>query len=629
VLRFDDITLSMGGEELISGINLHLRPGDRLGIVGRNGCGKTTLLGVITGRLDPDSGTLHRRNNITVGELPQDAVSGSDRPLWEEARSGLTRLLEMEVRLNRTIENLDGTDESIAKHAAAEDAFRQAGGYAMEETVGIVLHGLGFRREDWTRPCSAFSGGWQMRIALARLLLSRPDVLLLDEPTNHLDLYSRSWLAGFLERWHGAVIIVSHDRHVLDRATTAIAEVRGGRLTRFTGNFTSYLKLRELKDQELAAARAKYEAEHNKALDAVARFGAKATKSKQAHSRLARVERKAADAPPPPAREPRPRLMLKPPEGGAEEVVSVRNLSAGWDGVPVFEKVDMQVNRGERWFVLGPNGAGKSTLLRALRGTLEPIVGKRHLAHRARVGLYEQDQAKALPRESTGLEYLLLDDPFLAESRARAALGALGLSGEKALQPIGSLSGGEKARVAMAALAMKPWELLLLDEPTNHLDAMTADVLADALEAWPGALVAITHDRHLVERLATHVVVFTPDSVSIHEGVRPEDLEPRRGNTGAKSEPASESAGDGGVDYAARKRRQRERERARRRVANLEKTIEALEAKLEALDADLFREAADPTRVSAILIEREAAGVTLDETMAAWEQEAEALDADA
>ena len=623
MLRFEDIALSMGGEELITGINLHIRTGDRLGIVGRNGCGKTTLLGAITGRIDPDEGTIHRRNNITVGELPQDAVSGSQRPLWEEARSGLTRLLAMEAHLSRTIEALDGTPETIAKHAAAEDAFRQAGGYAMEETVGVVLHGLGFQKSDWTKSCATFSGGWQMRIALARLLLSRPDVLLLDEPTNHLDLYSRSWLAGFLEKWHGSVVIVSHDRHVLDRATNAIAEVRGKQLTRFTGNFSSYLKLRALKDEEAAAARAKYEAEHTKALDAVARFGAKATKSKQAHSRLARVERKASDAPPPPPREARPRLHLKTPEGGTEEVISVRNLSAGWDGQPVFSGIDMQVCRGERWFVLGPNGAGKSTLLSALRGSIEPLAGKRHLAHRARIGLYEQDQAKALPRDATGLEYLLREDPFCPESRARAALGSLGLSGDKALQPIGSLSGGEKARVAMASLAMKPWELLLLDEPTNHLDAITVDVLADALEQWPGALVAITHDRHLVERLATHVVVFAADGVTLHEGVRPEDLEPRRGSAGTQDEAAEVSTG--GEDYAARKRRQRERERRERRVIELEGAIEALEAQLEALDAELALVATEPEKVAEVLAVRTAAQVRLEETMAEWEREAEAL----
>ena len=622
MIRFEGVSLAVAGRELVRGVDLHIRPGDRLGLVGRNGCGKTTLLGAITGRLEPEAGRIHRRSRLTVGELPQDAVSGSQRPLWQEARSGLGALLELEARLAEAVEALDGSPAAIAAHARAEEAFRAAGGYAMEERIGVVLHGLGFRREDWERPCTEFSGGWQMRIALARLLLSAPDVLLLDEPTNHLDLHSRSWLAGFLEGWRGAVLIVSHDRYVLDRATTAIAEIRGGRLSRYRGNFTSFLRLRALADAERAAAREKYEAERSRAEAAVARFGAKATRSRQVHARLARIERR--DAPERAPVERRPRLRLKPPEAGAQELLVLHRVSAGWGGVPVLEGVDLAIGRGERWFVLGPNGCGKSTLLRVLAGELPPLSGRRSAAQRVRIGRYEQDQALALPRERSGLEHLLGEDPFCPEVRARAALGALGLSGEKALQPIGSLSGGEKARVALAGLAMKPWEVLLLDEPTNHLDAVTVDVLAEALEDWPGALVAVTHDRHLVERLATHVAVFRRGGVSIHEGLRPEDLEPRRGSAGPE---VGGRAPGRAEDYRARKRRQRQRERAARRVAELEGQIEALESELGAIDERLAALAHDPGQVGAALAERAAVAEALDRAMADWERASEAAEA--
>jgi ATP-binding cassette subfamily F protein 3 len=623
MIRLEEVTLTVGGRDLMSGVNLHLRPGERLGLVGRNGTGKTTILRAITGALDPSEGRVHRRGGLTVGELPQDAVSGSDRPLWEEARSGLTELLALEDRLHRSVEAMDGTHESIEAHAKAEDAFRRAGGYAMEEKIGVVLHGLGFTREDWGRSCAEFSGGWQMRIALARLLLSEPDVLLLDEPTNHLDLHSRSWLGAFLAEWKGAVVLVSHDRYVLDRCTTAIAEVRGGALTRFTGNFSRFLELRELKDREQIAARERYEAERSKALDAVARFGAKATKARQAHSRLARVER--MEAPEEIARESRPRLTLKAPEGGPELVISLRGVSAGWDA-PLFEGLNLELHRGERWFLLGPNGVGKSTLVRVLAGALKPLAGRRAPAARARIGWYEQDQAQALPPEATGLSHLLEQDPFCPESRARAALGALGLSGDRALQPIHTLSGGEKARVALAALALKPWELLLLDEPTNHLDAVTVDVLAGALADWPGALVVITHDRFLVERLATHVVSFQDGELEIHPGVRPEDLEARRGRTGTASEPAEKDSGDGAGDYKARKRRQREIERLGKRVEQVEAEIARLEERLEALDGELEREAADPARVEAILADRVRVDAALEEAMLTWESESAALE---
>jgi ATP-binding cassette subfamily F protein 3 len=622
MLRLSDLTVSAGGRELLSGVNWHLRPGERVGLVGRNGTGKTTLLRTLVNEHLQDSGSVTVRGGIRVGYLPQHGVSLSEADVWNEARSGLSWLLELESQLERSVDALDGTAESIERHASLEDQFRMAGGYTMDELVGSVLHGLGFSRDDWTRPCGTFSGGWRMRIALARMLLSQPDVVLLDEPTNHLDLHARAWLAEHLAQWKGSMILVSHDRFVLDRCVTGITELRALDLETYKGTFTQYVELRGLRDELRRKTAEKQDEEAAKLRRFVERFGAKATKAKQAQSRAKRLEKLEAERVQVIREDPLPRLRFSAREARSSDVLGLRDLSAGYE-TPLFSDLELSFHRGENWLFLGANGCGKSTLLRVLAGKLAPLSGRRLLGRGVRIGHFEQDQVKALPQESTGVEHVMECAPLIDELQARTALGALGLHGAQALQPIHELSGGEKARVALAALAVQPLDVLLLDEPTNHLDVVSVTVLVDAIRAFPGVVVAISHDRFLIQQLATHVVRFDAGGLDVHEGLQPRDLEPPD-----KVEVVVEQAASKGVAVVSHKERQRQkraRERARKDVLKAEAQVEALEQRLATLDQDLADHAGDPKRVQSLLQERPRVEDELAQAMDRWEALEEAL----
>jgi ATP-binding cassette subfamily F protein 3 len=622
MLRLDDVTLSVGGRDLLIGAALHLHPGDKVGLVGRNGTGKTTLLRAIAGEATLDHGRVVVRGDVVLGYLPQTAVSGSTRSVWDEARSRMASLDALRERLQRAEAAVAAEEEgAIERYDVAAEAFRIGGGWSADETIGEVLHGLGFTPATWHRTCDTFSGGWQMRIALARLLLSQPNLLLLDEPTNHLDLHARSWLAAFLARYPHAVLLVSHDRHILDRVCRKMAEVRHQKLHLFTGNYTSWQAQRELRIEQEQSAFDAQQKEIARLERFVERFGAKATKASQAQSRqkvLDGLDRLEA-----PEREPPPRFRLPQAPGSSVEAISLRKASFGWPdeggGVKtILREVNLTLERGVRLGILGVNGSGKSTLLHALTGALSLQSGARRLGKDVRVGVFSQDLAQALPGGATALEYVLSTSPTALPAAARAALGALGLKGEMALRPISALSGGEKARVALACFAVTPFNVLLLDEPTNHLDAVTIDVLVGALRDFEGALAVVTHDRWLIEQLATHVAVVHDGELTVREGVRPEDFELAKQNVTGQV-----SSVEGAEDHAVRKRRQREIERMRRRVEAVGAEIEKREAELAAIDERAFDVAHDYKQADRLAVERRA----VQEKIAALFEEWETLEA--
>jgi ATP-binding cassette subfamily F protein 3 len=618
MIRLDDVTVSPGGHELVRGATFHLRPGDHAGLVGRNGTGKTTLLRAIVGEVSPDSGKVEVRPNIRLGWLPQQAVSGSTLPVWDEVRSRMTRLNQLRADLDaaqRAVEADPDRVEAAQRLAQETERFRLAGGYAADERIGEVLHGLGFAPADWRRPCDTFSGGWQMRIALARLLLSEPDVALLDEPTNHLDLEARTFLAKFLASAPWAFLVVSHDRWLLDRCVTRIVEVRNKRLHVYAGNFSAFLKEREARAlaEERAFEQQQKEISHLESF--VERFGAKATKAAQAKSKqkaLDRIER--VDAPEGDRK--RARVVFPEAPAGAHEAVGLVDASVGWEpGRPVLEHVTLGVDRGMRVVLLGPNGCGKSTILQTLGGRLKPLAGRRRVGERVRIGVFDQDLAQALPPELSALTWLTTECPTVPPERIRTVLGALGLPGEGALRPIRELSGGEKARVALALLVVRPCNVLLLDEPTNHLDAETVDVLVEALQGWDGALLLVTHDRFVVERLATHVGRVRGGRVELREGVRPEDFEREPAGGAGRAEPTEQAEA-----HLDRKKRQRELERAKRRLVEIEAAIPKAEARVVAIDEQLIAAATDHQRSLALAKDRDAAQAAVDALYAEWEQ---------
>ena len=621
MLQAESLTLSVGGRELLLDATFELRAGDRVGLVGRNGTGKTTLLRTLAGERAPDGGRVIRFRGVRLGYLPQEAVSGSSLTVWEEVRSGLGELLELERRFNAAAAALDGSDASIAAYERVEEAFRMAGGYAADERVGTVLWGLGFRTADWQRSCAELSGGWQMRIALAKMLVSAPDILLLDEPTNHLDLHARSWLAAHIAEHKGAALIVSHDRWVLDRCTTATLELRDQGLDMYVGNFSRFQVLRAQRDAQAEANLEKLDEQAAHLRRFVERFGAKASLASRAQSKAKALEKLESQREELPRDEGRPRLRFGASEARSHELMSLRRVSFGYEE-PLFSDLDLDLRRGERWVLLGSNGSGKSTLLRVLAGVMRPLSGLRTLGRGVRVGWFEQDQAAALPPELTPLEHLLAVAPFCVEAKARAALGAMGLSGNDALRPISTLSGGQRARVALATLSVQSFDALLLDEPTNHLDLVTVEVLADALEQFPGLVVIVSHDRAVLERLATHVVRFDPGGLVVRMGLVPEDLEPPKA---ASLGGSGDNSADAAEDHKERQRRTRERERAEREAARLEARISELEARLGAIDAGLSEHAGDAGRVAGLLAERVGVAAELDRAMQDWERAMEVL----
>ena len=617
MIRLEHLTLSAGGKELLIEADWHLRPGDRVGLVGHNGAGKSTLLKTLMGQHLQDSGQIHTRGRL--GYLPQAGVEGSERSLWDEAASGMEHLDKLQATLDLRISELDGSPESIERHARAEAAFSAAGGYEKDAKIGSVLHGLGFSKDDWERPCRLFSGGWRMRIALARLLLSEPEILLLDEPTNHLDLHARAWLADHLAQHPGALLLVSHDRYVLDRCVNGIVELRAKGLDFYSGNFTSYLRQRDERDRLQAATAEKQATEAAKLQRFVERFGAKATKAKQAQSRAKRLEKLQAEQVSAPEREAGPRLRFRSREARHAEVLELREIDGGYDK-PLFSGLNLDLRRGQKWMLLGENGCGKSTLLKILGGQLAPLSGRRVLAKGVRVGIFHQDQALALDPELRPVDAVGEMAPLVTETQARTALGALGLSGEKALQPIGTLSGGQKARVALAGLTAKELDVLLLDEPTNHLDVISVGALVQAINDFEGTVVIVTHDRYLIENCATDVVRFSVDGLDIHEGLEPRDLLPPDQLQDGKAQEISQEKEEAALSYKERQRAQREKERAQRELSKLESTIEDTEAAIEALHSQMAECATDIAKVQELdaqVREKEAA---LEAAMERWEE---------
>ncbi len=617
MLRLERATLSLGDRDLLVDVDWYVHPGDRCGLVGSNGSGKTSLLRVVLGELDLQRGALWLRPGLRLGYLRQQAASRGSTTLWAAARGSMSRLAPLEQALSSAQAGLEAGQPAAAERLGeATEAYRLAGGYAAEETVGEVLHGLGFLAEDWERPCASFSGGWQVRIELACLLLSEPELLLLDEPTNHLDLAARSWLAGYLARYPHALVVVTHDRHLLGRVCNRVAEIHSSRLLLFRGGVQSWLQERELL---LAREREAYESQQRE-IQRLQRYidrnRAKADRASQARARQRSLDRmELLEAP---IRERAPRYRLPSARPCFDDPVRLEAATLAWPGcAPVFQDLDYTLISGSRVALVGPNGCGKSTLLRALAGLLRPTAGRRRKAEGLRVGVFTQESTRDLAPEPSAVEQVLQAAPTASPEQARSVLGALGLSGDDALRPTGSLSGGERARVVLASLALRRHDLLLLDEPSNHLDAVTVGVLAEALASFDGTLLICTHDRFLVESTATHVAKVVDGAVVVREGVQPRDFEPsalRR----ARSEQGSSRAGADA--HLARKRRSRERDRLQRRRVAIEAELEDGERRMAELDEQMVTAATDHQRLRELSARRSALQSASDGLYDEWEQ---------
>lgn len=596
MFQLKDVKKFYADHAVLAGINWTIRQQDRIGLCGENGAGKTTLLRLLAGRISPDAGEVQSGRDTTIGYLPQDGLEHRGRTLFEELRSALDELLRLEAEL-KLLEKTIGQspdEREMQRYALVQELFQQRGGYTMEAEIGKVLHGLGFSEEDWTRPCEHFSGGWQMRIGLAKLLLRRPNLLLLDEPTNHLDLPARDWLEEYLTSYPFAVVLVSHDRFFLDRVVTRIVEVWNGRLTEYPGSYSRYLEARDARVAALRESRRRQDEEIARIEAFINRFRYQANKAALVQSRVKQLE-KIERIEVPPARKKIAFRFPDPPKGG-RLAMELKSVTHGYGPLEVLSNIDLTIERGERIALVGPNGAGKSTLMRILSGVEAPLAGERVIGHHLKLGYFAQDQARILDGSRSVLDEITSAAPFEMVPRVRDVLGAFLFSGDDVHKKVAVLSGGERNRLALAMLLMHPANLLLLDEPTNHLDLQSKDVLLDALRHYAGTLVFVSHDRYFVDALATRVVDIGGGRLSSYAGNYEDFLlaRERLGDLSHSRERVEQRAvqrdmvprdPSAGSSYGERKETKRRERRRQKDLEEVQAQIEQCEMQLAELEA--------------------------------------------
>jgi ATP-binding cassette subfamily F protein 3 len=649
MITLEGIAKAYGDRVLFRDVSWQLGGRDRVGLVGPNGAGKTTLCRIAAGLEAPDAGRVVRARDVTLGYLPQEAAGAAAGSVLGEVLAGFPEVWAAEREMEAVAARLrEAPDEVLtARYGDVQHRFEALGGYRLETSARVILGGLGFREADLPRPLHEFSGGWRMRAALARLLLQRPAVLLLDEPTNHLDLEALAWLEAHLEAYDGAVVVVSHDRYFLNRMVTAIAELSAGGLVHYPGDYDDYVLQREAR-RALLEARARNQAKRVAEVERfIERFRHKATKARQVQSRvkmLERLERIEVDGP-----ERRIRFAFPPPPRTGRHVVRLRDAHKAYGAKVVYAGVDLDVERGDRIALVGPNGAGKSTLLRLLAGVLPLDRGERRLGAHVATHYYAQHQLDALDPARTVLEELEVAAPESDRTRLRTLLGAFLFTGDAVDKRVAVLSGGEKARLALAKMLVRPAPLLCLDEPTNHLDLASRAVLEEALADFAGTMVFISHDRYFINRLATKVVEIRDGRLTTYLGGY-DDYRAALARGDATSAPAAgpgtpagpepgtaPGPGPGGEGaHAARARGQPARRRPRgdpavrelrRRLESLEAEIHALEARLRELGEALGDPAlyADGARARAVALEQKQAGEHVAWLLHEWEAVSEAL----
>jgi len=537
MIALDAVSKGYGGQQLLQDCTWRIGRGERIGLVGPNGAGKTTLCRILAGVEETDAGRVHRDTGVTVGYLPQEVTTGEDRTVLAEALSGFDEVWRLEAELESLAARMAGPGAEPGltdAYGEVQHRFEALGGYRLEAEAKIILGGLGFSPEGVHRPLAEFSGGWRMRAALARLLLLRPDLLLLDEPTNHLDLESLQWLENFLAAYEGSVVIVSHDRYFLNRMVTAIAELAGGSVTLYHGDYDHFLVEREAR-QALREAQARNQAKRVAEIERfIERFRYKASKARQVQSRvkmLDRMERIETEAG---AR--RIHFAFPQPPRTGRLVARLAGVRKAYGDNVVYAGVDFQVERGDRVALVGINGAGKSTLLKVLAGVLPFDAGERVLGSHVEVQYYAQHQLDALDPTRTVLEELELAAPEAQISRLRTILGSFLFSGDTVEKKVAVLSGGEKARLALAKMLARPAALLCMDEPTNHLDLASKEVLEEALAGFTGTIVFISHDRYFINRIATQVVEVDRGRLTTHLGTYDDYLDHKAAPTATPPE---------------------------------------------------------------------------------------------
>ncbi len=589
MLRLSQLSLRRGARLLFSDADITIHPGQKVGLTGANGSGKSSLFALIRDEIHSDSGELYRPREWVIAHVAQETPS-DERPVIEYTLDGDEELRATELALAEAEQSQQG-EKAAEMHARLESI----GGYTARSRAARLLHGLGFRPGEEERAVNEFSGGWRMRMNLARALMCRSDLLLLDEPTNHLDLDAVIWLEGWLKGYAGTLLLISHDRDFLDAITSHIAHIEQERITLYSGNYSAFERIRaeRLANQQASYARQQREIAHIHSY--VERFRAKATKARQAQSRLKALERMELIAP---AHVDSPfHFSLKAPEKNPRPLLKLEQAGAGYGDAPILDHIELSLEPGERIGLLGPNGAGKSTMIKLLAGEITPMTGRRQTAQDLKIGYFAQHQLDQLHPEHTPLEHLLQIDKTATEQAMRNYLGGFGFSGDRAESPTAPFSGGEKARLVLALLVYQRPNLLLLDEPTNHLDIEMRHALSCALQDFAGAMVIVSHDRHLLRTCTDRLLLIHAGRADEFRGDLddyPRWLLDNRNQSGGEVRPERSA-----LEHSANARKDRKRQEAeqRRRLQPLRQRLRLLEQQVEELGSiqqELEQRLADP-----------------------------------
>ncbi len=667
LLTASRLAKSFGPVDLFRGIALQVPPRARIALVGPNGVGKTTLLRILIGEEPPSGGKVQRARGLTIGYLPQEASFEAGHTLRDECLGAFAEVRRLEEELHALNAALQRSPEDaslLERYGALQHRFEHLGGYTYETEIRRVLTGLGFREREFSMPLAQLSGGQRTRARLARLLLAKPALLVLDEPTNHLDIAAVEWLESYLNQWEGAVLLVSHDRYFIDKVCTTIWEMRPNGLETYRGNYTAYLQQREQRwalrrervqaemarlEQEIAYIRRNIAGQNvsqargklkrvSRLIEAIEQIGFEAVLdrqwgqvSQQVHiststmsvdeaQRRLRALRLPGDSTPP------IHLELRPRQRSGNIILRTQDLLVGYPGNPLIRIPDLELRRLECAAIIGPNGAGKTTFLKTILGQLEPLEGRAHLGASLRIGYFAQAHEGLHPGD-TLMQAIERVAPHMLPAEIRSYLGRYHFRGDDAFKTVSMLSGGERGRLALAQLALSGANLLLLDEPSNHLDIPSQEILQSVLEAYRGTILLVSHDRYLIDALATQIWEVAAGKLRLFEGNYRRYQEARAETPPLEAAPVMEKKSAPSGEYRARRRaRNREQAAARRRqeeLARLEEEIAALEARLQALSAQLESPPADPEALRSLGETYTAAQAQLENLYARWEQIAE------
>ncbi len=576
MLHINDLVYRIAGRTLFDGATLHVPAGHKMGLVGRNGTGKTTLFKLILGELSPDDGAVQVRKAMRVGTVAQEAPGGSET-LIEHVLAADTERAEL----------LQDAETATDAHDIAHIHTRLADidAETAPARAARILAGLGFDEANQQRPCGEFSGGWRMRVALAAALFANPDLLLLDEPTNHLDLEAALWLEGYLATWPGTLVVISHDRTLLNKVVREIAHLENLRLTRYAGGYDRFERTRRERQELDAKLRSKQQVQRRHIEAFVERFRFKASKARQAQSRLKMLERMAPIASV--VEERTVAFDFPDPEPLSPPLIALDGAEAGYDGTPVLKGLNLRIDMDDRIALLGANGNGKSTLVKLLAGRLKPMTGKLTKSAKLKVGYFAQHQAEELTLSETPYQHLARLMPMATEAKVRAHLGRFGFSGERADVKCEGLSGGEKARLLFAMTSTEQPHILLLDEPTNHLDVDAREALVQALNTYDGAVVLVSHDAHLVELVCDRLWLVADGGCQAFEGDLSDYRDMLTESRRAKRRSEKADADEPETSAASKKEARRERAQQRAATADLRKSVKDHERRIEKLSADI------------------------------------------